>query len=467
MSSEPQGTSQDSTHAPNPVITARNLSKCYNLYANPRDRLKQMLWRGRRRFYQEFWALQDISFEVGPGEVLGIVGRNGAGKSTLLKLICDVLAPTSGDIAVQGRVSALLELGAGFNPEFSGRENVFMNAAILGLSHEEIAARYQEIVDFSGISDFIDQPVKTYSTGMFLRLAFSVATSLDPDVLVIDEILSVGDGAFARKSFDRIMDLKDEGRTILFCSHSTYQVEALCRRAIWLDHGKIKMLDDSSRVICEYNADLARELAQNNGSQGPGWSCAGTGQEDRQASGEGEPSCRPENGPLEGTDDNPRPAPETASFDPLMSTTARAASGCGRIVRVWGESDGVRGTQLTARSGESDVAITVEFAIDPALPRPTVALSIENSAGILVSSLLSQGVPSAIIDEAGQGRATVVFPKISLMRGKYHLSVFIGCERALHPYDSAIQCLTLDVSQNGSLQGVVNLPNSWRSSNLA
>ena len=239
-----------------PAIRVKNLSKCYQLYAQPSDRLKQFLWRGRRQYFREFWALRDASFEVAKGEVLGIIGRNGAGKSTLLQLLCGTLTPSAGEVEVRGRIAALLELGSGFNPEFSGRQNVFMSAAIMGLSQQEIEARFEEIVDFSGIRDFIDQPVKTYSSGMYVRLAFSVATSVDPDILVVDEALSVGDGEFARKSFDRIRTMKEAGKTILFCSHSLYQVEAFCDRVLWLDHGDLKLIGEPQEVVQQYSISL-------------------------------------------------------------------------------------------------------------------------------------------------------------------------------------------------------------------
>ena len=165
-----------------PAISVKNLSKFYQLYSQPSDRLKQFLWRGKRQYFREFWSLRDISFDIAKGEVLGIIGRNGAGKSTLLQLLCGTLTPSTGHVNVQGRVAALLELGSGFNPEFTGRENVYLSASIMGLSQQEIEERFEEIVDFSGIRDFIDQPVKTYSSGMYVRLAFSVATSVDPDI---------------------------------------------------------------------------------------------------------------------------------------------------------------------------------------------------------------------------------------------------------------------------------------------
>ena len=176
-----------------PAIHAQQLGKTFQLYDRPIDRLKQMVARGDKRYYREFAALHDVSFELQKGDVLGLVGRNGAGKSTLLQLICGTLTPSAGQVAVRGRIAALLELGAGFNPDFTGRENIYLNASILGLSKAEIDERYDAIVDFSGISDFIHQPVKTYSSGMYVRLAFSIATSVDPDILVIDEALSVGD----------------------------------------------------------------------------------------------------------------------------------------------------------------------------------------------------------------------------------------------------------------------------------
>nr|MBA3756768.1 ABC transporter ATP-binding protein [Nitrosomonas sp.] len=243
-----------------PAIKALKLSKCYQLYHHPKDRLKQFLWPhkwwGARQYYRELWALQDIDLIVMPGEVVGIVGQNGSGKSTLLQLVCGTLTPTHGEVQVNGRIAALLELGAGFNPEFTGRENVLMSAAIMGLSQSEIADRIEDVIDFSGVRDFIDQPVKTYSSGMYVRLAFSVAINVDPDILIIDEALSVGDGAFARKSFARIMQMRDAGKTILFCSHSLFQVESLCARAIWINQGKIVLDRESAQVVSTYQAFL-------------------------------------------------------------------------------------------------------------------------------------------------------------------------------------------------------------------
>jgi len=220
------------------AIRVRGLSKCYHIYDKPQDRLKQGLWRGRRQFYREFWALRDVSFEIKQGETVGIIGRNGSGKSTLLQMIAGTLTPTSGTVEVKGRVAALLELGSGFNPEFSGRENVYMNGAILGLSEAEVSARYEEIAAFADIGDFIEQPVKTYSSGMVVRLAFAVAINVDPEILIIDEALSVGDELFQRKCFSRIEALRARGVTILFVSHSGGQIVELCDRAVLMDRGE-------------------------------------------------------------------------------------------------------------------------------------------------------------------------------------------------------------------------------------
>lgn len=242
------------------AIRVDRLSKCYQIYDSPRARLKQfmmprahrLLRRPSPRYYREFWALKDVSFEVRKGETVGIIGRNGSGKSTLLQLICGTLSQTSGTIRCAGRIAALLELGSGFNPEFTGRDNVYMNASVLGLSREEIDARYDEIVAFSELGDFVEQPVKTYSSGMLVRLAFSVAINVDPEILVVDEALSVGDELFQRKCFSRIEAIRSSGATILFVSHSGGQVVELCDRAILLDSGEKLAIGAPKQIVGRY-----------------------------------------------------------------------------------------------------------------------------------------------------------------------------------------------------------------------
>ncbi|MCQ2995861.1 ABC transporter ATP-binding protein [Pseudomonas syringae] len=234
------------------AIKIENLSKCYHIYDKPRDRLFQMLSGARKTYYKEFWAVRDASFQVYKGETVGIVGRNGSGKSTLLQMICGTLNPTSGSLEVSGRIAALLELGSGFNPEFTGRENVYLNAAVLGLSKAQIDERYDEILEFSEIGEFIHQAVKTYSSGMLVRLAFSVAINTDPQILIVDEALSVGDELFQRKCYARIEAIKKTGATILFVSHSGAAITELCDRAVLMDAGQKLVEGTPKRVVGLY-----------------------------------------------------------------------------------------------------------------------------------------------------------------------------------------------------------------------
>ena len=239
------------------AIKVENLSKCYQIYDQPRDRLKQFLLPRLRRLvglspkqhYQEFWALKDVSFEVKKGETVGIIGRNGSGKSTLLQMICGTLTPTSGSVTTHGRIAALLELGSGFNPDFTGRENVYMNASILGLSKDEIDARFDEIAAFADIGEFIERPVKTYSSGMMVRLAFAVQAQVEPNILIVDEALAVGDAKFQARCFERLKQLKEGGTSILLVTHSTEQIVTHCSRAVLLDHGNVIEAGDSKRVV--------------------------------------------------------------------------------------------------------------------------------------------------------------------------------------------------------------------------
>ncbi|UOG93365.1 MAG: ABC transporter ATP-binding protein [Candidatus Thiothrix sulfatifontis] len=233
------------------AIKVEGVGKNYRLYDKPHHRLLQMLRGEKKIYYRDFWAVNDVSFSVRKGETVGIIGRNGSGKSTLLQMICGTLTPTTGSIAVNGRVAALLELGAGFNPEFTGRENVYMNAAVLGLSHEAIDARFAQIAAFADIGDFIEQPVKTYSSGMFVRLAFAVIAHVDADILVIDEALSVGDAVFSQKCMRFLRQFKENG-TLIFVSHDMGSVLNLCERALWLHTGKLRQVGASKEVAEAY-----------------------------------------------------------------------------------------------------------------------------------------------------------------------------------------------------------------------
>lgn len=247
-------------------VSATRLGKCHAIYESPRDRLKQFVLprladavgASPRRYYREFWALQDVSFEVRRGETFGIVGRNGSGKSTLLQLLCGTMMPSTGEVRTEGRIAALLELGAGFNPEFSGRENVYMNGQVLGLSVEQIEQRFDRIAAFADIGDFIEQPVKTYSSGMYVRLAFAVIAHVDADILIVDEALSVGDAYFVQKCMRFLRDFMERG-TLLFVSHDTSAVLNLCNRAMFLERGRVRLIDTPKKVTEAYLADLYAE----------------------------------------------------------------------------------------------------------------------------------------------------------------------------------------------------------------
>ena len=244
------------------AVRAINLSKCYRIYDHPRNRLLQAIWgrdrRGRQKqWFHEFWALHELSFSLDRGQTLGVVGRNGSGKSTLLQLLCGTLQPTTGSVEMHGRVGALLELGSGFNPEFSGLENVFLNAALLGLSRAETEQRLDEILSFADIGDFIHQPVKTYSSGMGVRLAFAVQAHIDPDVLVVDEALAVGDELFQKKCYSHLEKLKDNGTSILLVTHSVSQVMQHCDQALLLHRGQARILSDPAKVVVLYQRLLS------------------------------------------------------------------------------------------------------------------------------------------------------------------------------------------------------------------
>ncbi len=417
---------------PKIAIQARQLSKCYQLYQQPKDRLKQFLWRGRRQYYRELWALREMNVTVMQGEVVGIVGRNGSGKSTLLQLVCGTLTPTGGQVQVTGRIAALLELGAGFNPEFTGRENILMSATIMGLSQAEITACMDDIIDFSGVRDFIDQPVKTYSSGMYVRLAFSVAINVDPDILVIDEALSVGDGAFSRQSFNRIMQMRDAGKTILFCSHSLFQVESLCARALWINQGQLMMDADSAQVVSAYQAFLDKSALDST---------------------------------TQATPATTTPA-STATIAPEYEHDH--AHGSARLAKVAIRINGAPHQPHTIMiSGQSDITVHIAFSSDPALPCPCVAVTLHAMDGRTLTSAATWE-DNLVLQRSrdGSGEICLAFDQLPLLKGEYLLSAHLLCERGLHIYDSANGVATLQVQQAGRLQGYFALPHRWENSRV-
>lgn len=341
------------------AIRVSNLGKGYQIYQTPRDRLKQFVLprlqratgHAQKQYYRDFHALNNVSFEVGKGETVGIIGRNGSGKSTLLQIICGTLSPTYGTVETRGRIAALLELGSGFNPEFTGRENVHLNASVLGLSNEDIAARFDEIAAFADIGDFIDQPVKTYSSGMTVRLGFAVAISVDPQILVVDEALAVGDAAFQRKCIRRIGELTDAGVTLLFVSHDTETVKRICGRSIYLQNGVMRSIGDAKDVCIEYERDLFGASRT---------SSAGT------------------------ISVSPEPRKAKGSFDPELHASAEKSYGDGRAV--------IEGIAITDNSGGriNVVPIGSEFVVSyavrflDAVTKPVFGMLITTREGVSV-----------------------------------------------------------------------------------
>ena len=462
MSSNPSNLVSSTSLNEAPVIALEGVGKTYKRFAKPSDRFWQAVWPsalrkeadGAHSKSNEFVALAPLNLTVQRGEALGLIGRNGAGKSTLLQMVCGTLNPSSGSLAVNGKIGALLELGAGFNPEFTGRENVYLAAAVMGFSGAETDALYESIVTFSGIREFIDQPVKTYSSGMYVRLAFSIATSANPDILVIDEALSVGDGAFAKKSFERIMQLKAQGTTVLFCSHSMYQVESFCDRAVWLDHGQVKMEGAASDVVAAYTDSLRAESAESSKSGGAVVPSA-------IAAASVAAGLTPANANLDSKiSSNAEVVAEVNSA--VMADAAPAVSGLTRILGIEVSVDGVTGRELQAVSLQSDVHITVKFESDPTQACPTFATGFALPDGQIFTSAYTLFDGIAIERDAqGRGQATVVFEKLPLMKGRFSVGAYLFDERALHVYDVVLQAATVNVTQAGVHQGFVQLPHRW------
>jgi lipopolysaccharide transport system ATP-binding protein len=240
----------------NNAVTVDHLSKKFRLYHERNQSIKSAIMRGRTSVHEDFWALKDVSFEVPEGSTFGLIGSNGSGKSTLLKCLAKIYYPEKGSIGYKGRVAALLEVGSGFHPELSGRENIFLNGSILGMKKSEITKKFDEIVDFSGVEQFIDQPVKNYSSGMYVRLGFSVAINVDPDVLVVDEVLSVGDAEFQEKCAQKFVDFKKAGKTVILVSHAMGAVRSMCDHAAWLSHGELISIGEAKPTIDAYLGSL-------------------------------------------------------------------------------------------------------------------------------------------------------------------------------------------------------------------
>jgi ABC-type polysaccharide/polyol phosphate transport system ATPase subunit len=391
------------------VVCADRVSKVYRVYDSAGDRLREIVFRRRR--HCEFHALSDVSFALPRGRALGLIGENGAGKSTLLKIVAGTTRATSGTVARTGTIASILELGMGFHPDFTGRENARMNAALLGLNGPEIRRRLPEIRDFAELGDFFDRPVRTYSSGMSLRLAFAVATHADAEVLIVDEALAVGDGYFQKKSIDRITDFHRKGGSLLFCSHALYYVALLCDEAIWLKNGTVAAQGPALPVVRSYEAFLQskeRALAQD------------------------------EEPPAAATTDGRKPA---------------------RLTEVF-VHDGSGYPRTEFASGET-LAVEVEFETeDPSLSFH-VRVGVDREDGVQTFAVDTRREPWAPLTGRRRHRVRLVCPEIPLAQGDFHVFVYLGDEKALHVHDARILKPGFSVVSSDYVVGLVSPRHVW------
>lgn len=393
-----------------PVIEAKNLGKTYRLYGNPYHRLLEILPWNKKQRYREVHALQDVSFDVQPGECVGLIGSNGAGKSTLLKVLSGTTFATTGSYTVRGRVTSLLELGAGFHQSFSGRENIFMNAAMMGFSRKEARKKYDEIVDFSELGEFIHSPVSTYSSGMAARLAFSVAVATDPDLLIIDEILAVGDMNFQKKCFDKVWSYKKRGKSMFFCSHGLYQVRQICERAIWLRSGRVQLLDDAVTVTNEY-ATYENNLLN-----------------------AGDPSPYADNPKAAAADDHPR----ILKAEILDPTT-------GQLRNMFSPGD--------------NAAVRVHVRNNSKREKITVAVGAKRTDGTLCFAHTTQFAGLTI--DFAEGYVTLLLDTLRLLSGEFGVSIWLFDETGVHLYQERPAMQNLIVSNRTKDLGLFLQDHRW------
>jgi ABC-type polysaccharide/polyol phosphate transport system ATPase subunit len=392
-----------------PAISVDNVSKRYRLYHERNQHLKSALLRRRRVSYEEFWALSDVSFDVEPGDMFGIIGENGSGKSTLLKCMARILRPDKGRINVQGKISALLELGAGFHPELSGRENVHLNGSILGLKRRDLDRKFDEIVAFAGLERFIDTPVKSYSSGMYVRLGFSVAINVDPDVLLIDEVLAVGDESFQRRCSEKFAELKEQGKTVVIVSHSLGSVRSLCDKAAWLESGVLRAVGPAGSIIDGYIDEVHEDREQ------------------------------------------------------VADAGSRWGSGEARIERIELLDGSGRPTDRV-HTGDS-VAIRLHYSFEERIPRPVFGVAIHTVDGVHVTGPNTREagcVPEAL---EGLGHVDLLVANLLLLPGTYDVSAAVTDYATLHTFDFRHNAFRFDVDPgqpHETYGGVVSLNGAWK-----
>ena len=410
------------------VLKVQGLGKEYKLYASPRDRLKALVTGNAR--HRSHWALRDVSFELQRGQCIGVIGDNGAGKSSLLKLLAGTLQPSTGSIERVGRVTAILELGAGFHPDFSGRDNLYFGGSLIGIDHAEMARLEPGIIEFCELGEALDRPVKTYSSGMAVRLAFALVTAVQPDVLIIDEALAVGDQHFQKKCIERIMAFRSNGCTILFCSHSPYHIRHLCDVALWLKGGQVAQFGATEPVLAAYDQHTRQR------------------QLDEQALASSDIAISSGQGAV------------TAPSEPEAPVAAiDAGSACILSVDVkdLGEAQGDRPPVLHS----TDLVVTIT-ARGRGNERPNIGFMIEQSKGVGITSLATHEDGAAPVRLAdGSWRSVLTFPELPLHSGSYVISAFLFDETGLAVYDEWFQFLHFSFIFPKPLPGLVRLPHHW------
>ena len=401
-----------------PAIEVRDLYKTYRIYGSPYDRLLEQLPWSKGPRHRPVHALQDISFQVPPGSCVGLIGGNGAGKSTLLKILTGTTFPTAGSYTIRGRVASLLELGAGFHAEFTGRENIYMNAAMMGLSRRETRAKYDEILEFSELHAFIDAPIRTYSSGMVCRLGFSVAVATDPDVLIIDEILAVGDMHFQRKCVDKIWDYKRRGKTLFFCSHSLYDVRQICDTAIWLKGGRVQLLSDAVTVTNDY-ATYENQLAASADEQQKAV-VAQVGGDDAQG--------------------------EIGVDDPRILSAQLVDPRSGELRNVFSPHEALA---VRVRIRNSNVPVPL-----------TVAVGFTRQEGMLVSAFTTQldGLPIDFVE----GTVTLLLPSVKLLAGEMVVPVWLLDGNGVHRFHQRPAEQNLVIQNRTKDLGIFLQEHEWR-----
>ena len=452
--------------APTAVLRVVNLGKEYKLYPTPRARLKALVTG--RAAHRSHWALQGVSFDLNRGQCIGVVGDNGAGKSSLLKLLAGTLQPSEGRVECAGRVTAILELGAGFHPDFSGRDNLYFGGSLIGISREEMAALEPSIVAFSELGEALDRPVKTYSSGMSVRLAFALVTAVRPDVLIIDEALAVGDQHFQKKCIERILDFRNSGCTILFCSHSPYHIRHLCDQALWLDGGRVKQFGQTEAVLGAYDVHTRLRNAKDAALQAD---AAQTGEDTvaQDAAAEGAEGAEVQAAAhataaeiavgavaaSAGSTSENSPAPPVT-----RSVSVNDGTACILDVQVANLLEGASdGTPGILDSRDLSVTITVRGSGNE---QPNIGFMIEQSKGVGISSLATheEGVAPQRLP-GGTWRSVLTFPQLPLHSGDYMISAFLFDESGLVVYDQWFQFLHFRFISPTLMPGLVRLPHQW------